>query len=79
MLGKEKELEADEKYVVEAQSLHSDTSALRASLEHYFAKKYWGVMISFDEVTQEWKVSTRKGTKMVGLVESIPKTVQELL
>ena len=78
-MNREKELEADEKFVVEARSTYSDTSALRASLEHYFAKKYWGVMISFDGVTQEWKVSTRKGTKSVGLVESIPKTVQELL
>jgi hypothetical protein len=78
-MNREKELELDEKFVVEARSTHSDTSALRASLEHYFAKKYWGVMISFDDVMQEWKISTRKGTKLVGLVESIPKTVQELL
>lgn len=78
----EKELEKDEKFVVEAFAQYADVDALQQALTDHFHKKYerkGEVTIVFDKELHDWVVSTRKGEKRVEYVESIPTVVQELL
>lgn len=78
----EKELEKDEKFVVEALAQYADVDALQRALTDYFHKKYerkGEVTITFDKEIHDWIVSTRKGEKRVGYVESIPKAVHDIL
>jgi hypothetical protein len=79
---KEKDLERDEKFVVEVKSKHSAIQDLQEALEDYFHNKYGEkaeISVTFDELAQSWVVATKKGKKRVSYVESIPKAVHELL
>jgi hypothetical protein len=82
-VANEKELEKDEKFVVEVKSVHSTITSLQYAIEQYFDGKYGkvsgGIGVSFNDQTHSWHVTTRKGSKDVGYIESVPKAVHELL
>ena len=78
----EKELEKDERFIVEAKETYSEIQDLQSALEEYFIGKYGEkaeISLSFDSVAHAWIVATRNGQKKVSYLESIPKALHELL
>ena len=78
----EKELEKDEKFVLEAKEEYADIQDLETALQEYFVGKYGvrpEISLTFDEAAQAWVVATKNGQKKVSFVESIPKALHELL
>ena len=56
----------------------SDLTELAKSLTDYFGKYELDVEIKFDEQARNWKITSKKGEKVVEYPEAIAKAVMEL-
>ena len=74
-----KDLEFDEKYVVQLISEKKKIEELAKELSDYFNKyeELRPVEIIFDETARNWVVKTKKGEKDIEHPEAIPKAIMD--